>query len=118
MVEIGSGQNSAEAQPAVGFITAPSVEVARRLASRLLELQSVACVNLIPAVESIYRWEGNVESAQETLMMVKTLRSAQQLVIETIANEHPYDVPECIFVEVTEGHPPYLSWIQQEVCKA
>ena len=117
MVDNALPQSPSENRPVVGFVTAPSVEVARLLANSLLEKESVTCVNLIPGVESVYRWDGKVQSDQEILMMVKTMTSAQRSVIETIAAEHPYDVPECIFIEVTEGHSPYLSWLNQEVRK-
>ena len=103
--------------PCVGFITAPSLDVARTLATQLLEHASIACANLIPGIESIYRWEGKVQADQEVLIMIKTMVSAQSRVIEVIEREHPYEVPECIFVEIGDGHLPYLTWLQKEVRK-
>ncbi len=101
----------------IGLITAPSLEVARALASKLLESRSVACVNLVPSVESIYRWEGEIQIDQEVLMIVKTTQALRAQVIEVVAKEHPYDVPECIFMRVDDGNSPYLSWVMKEVAE-
>ena len=117
MVKKASDLTQRAEQSCVGFITAPSLEVARELARELLKHESVACANLIPGIESVYRWEGKVETAQEILLMVKTTVASQSLVIDIVEREHPYDVPECIFLEVSNGHSPYLNWLQQEVRK-
>ena len=118
MVKQASDVSKKAEKPCVGFITAPSLDVARTLANQLLEHEEIACANLIPGIESIYRWEGKVQADQEVLMMIKTMVSAQSRVIEIIEREHPYDVPECIFLDIGDGHLPYLSWLQKEVRKA
>ena len=117
MVKKASDLAQRTEQPCVGFITAPSLEVARELAKELLKHESIACANLVPGIESIYHWEGKVESAQEVLLMIKTMVSAQNSVMDIVEREHPYDVPECIFLEISNGHSPYLNWLQQEVRK-
>ena len=100
MVKKASDLSQRVEEPCVGFITAPSLEVARELARELLKHESIACANLISGIESIYRWEGKVETAQEVLLMVKTTVAAQSLVINIVESEHPYDVPECIFLRL------------------
>ena len=115
MVEIEVESENLEVR--VGLITAPSLEVAKTLAAKLLESRCVACVNLVPSIESMYRWEGKIQTDQETLMVVKTTKNAQSRVIELVAQEHPYEVPECIFTEVDGGYSPYLSWVTKEVAE-
>lgn len=102
-------------QAFIGYITAPSMNVAQSLARSLLESQSVACVNLIPGVESMYRWDGKIQCDREVLLMVKTTGQGRQRVIDMVRDEHPYDVPECIFSQISAGHQPYLSWLSSEV---
>ena len=107
--------NSENSNLSIGLITAPSLEVAKTLASKLLDSRYVACVNLIPSIESMYRWQGKIQIDQETLMIVKTTQAAQSRITELIAQEHPYDVPECIFTGIDGGYAPYLSWVKDEV---
>ena len=107
--------DSENSDVSIGLITAPSVEIAKKLASKLLESRCVACVNLVPSIESMYRWEGKLHIDRETLMIVKTTRAARSRITQLIAQEHPYDVPECIFTGIDGGYAPYLSWVKDEV---
>jgi len=96
------------------FCNTPDAETARRIAGRLVEDGLAACVNVGAPVLSIYRWKGEVESADEIPLFIKTTAARQRAVQETIARLHPYDVPEIIAVPVTEGLPAYLEWVRQE----
>jgi periplasmic divalent cation tolerance protein len=91
--------------------TAGSEDEARKIASQLVERQLAACVNIIPQVESIYRWQGKVESAEEWLLLIKTTAERFEKVRDAIRELHSYDVPECIAVAIEDGSPEYLRWL-------
>ena len=95
--------------------TASSKDEARKIARLLVERLLAACVNVVPHVGSIYRWEGEVEEAEEWLLIVKTTRKAFEPVRDAITELHSYDVPECICISIEEGSVEYLSWIGQSV---
>jgi periplasmic divalent cation tolerance protein len=84
---------------------------AERIAHRLVEQQVAACVNLLPAVQSIYRWQGKVESASEVLMVIKTRADLVPEVELTIASLHSYEVPEFLVLPVFGGSHAYLAWL-------
>lgn len=91
--------------------TFPNVETARRIAETLVAEKLVACANITAPVESIYRWEGKIEQASETMVFFKT-SSATFADLETRFRElHPYDVPELIALPITGGLPDYLRWV-------
>lgn len=92
--------------------TAPDTGTARRIASALVEYRLAACVNLISGIESIYRWEGKVQSDAEVLLMIKA-RAADYPLLETrIRALHPYELPEIIAVPLSAGLPAYLEWVR------
>ncbi len=93
------------------FTAWPDLEKARSAASVLVEEKLAACANLIPAIESIYRWEGKVETAGEVLLMLKTTRAKYPEVEARIRALHPYEVPEIVSLRVSEGLPAYLRWV-------
>ena len=95
--------------------TAGSLEQARKIAFTLVERQLAACVNIVPGVESVYRWKGNVESAPECLLLIKTTAAAFPRMRDTLVELHSYEVPECIALTVEEGSPRYLEWIGESV---
>ncbi|MEM9529590.1 MAG: divalent-cation tolerance protein CutA [Pseudomonadota bacterium] len=93
-------------------------EDAERLAAGLVNARLAACVNLLPGVRSIYRWEGQLEQAEETLMVIKTTTFCWEQLAGWLAQHHPYDVPELISVDLTNGLPDYLQWIDQQTMQA
>ena len=95
--------------------TAGSEDEARKIAKHLVGRRLAACVNLVPRIESIYRWQGNVESSQEWLLIIKTTTSQFSAVRDTIGELHSYDVPECISVAIEDGSEEYLNWIADSV---
>jgi periplasmic divalent cation tolerance protein len=95
--------------------TASSLEESRKIAHELVGRRLAACVNIIPRIESVYRWQGKVEEAQEFLLLVKTTESAFARVREAIQQFHSYDVPECIALSVEDGSLLYLKWIDDSV---
>jgi periplasmic divalent cation tolerance protein len=96
------------------LITAPDMHTAEEISRLLVGRGVLACVNLIDRVKSIYRWQGRVEEAQEVLMVGKTTRGRTAEVEEALRESHPYDVPECIFLEPAHVEAKYLSWLCDE----
>jgi periplasmic divalent cation tolerance protein len=86
-------------------------EQAERIAHRLVEQHLAACVNILPGVQSIYRWQGAVESAAEVLLLIKTSSARSQEVQSTIASLHSYEVPEFLILPVLGGSEAYLAWL-------
>lgn len=91
--------------------TAGSVDEARKIAQALVERRLAACVNIVPAIESVYRWQDKVETATEWLLVIKTQAAAFESVRKAIAELHSYELPECIMLEVGAGSQSYLDWI-------
>ncbi len=95
--------------------TAGSEEEARKIARALVDRRLAACVNVVPQITSIYRWQGNVEEAREWLLIVKTTAAAFGQVRHAIAELHSYEVPECVCLAIEDGLPDYLEWIADSV---
>ncbi len=88
---------------------------AEQLARELVELGLCACVNLVPGVRSVFRWQGAVEAADETLLVLKTTRAAVPALAAALAARHPYQVPELLELPVAWGAPGYLAWLAAAV---
>jgi periplasmic divalent cation tolerance protein len=95
--------------------TFPDADQARQIGTVLVEKQLAACVNLLPGVTSIYRWQGKIEEAGETLAIFKTTRSAWAAFEKLLAELHPYDVPEIVAVEPAAVAEMYSRWVRDEV---
>lgn len=91
------------------------MEEGRRIARLLVEGRVAACVNIVPGVESVYRWQGAVETAQETLLAIKTTAAAFPELRERILEIHGYEVPEVLAIPVVEGSERYLRWLGEQV---
>ena len=92
------------------FTTWPDLETARTAASTLVGEKLAACGNIVPGVESIYRWEGKVETGAEVLVIFKTTAGSYPALEARVRALHPYEVPENHLVPVTTGWPDYLAW--------
>ncbi len=92
----------------------PDMSTAQALAHTLVDAKLAACVNILPAVQSVYRWQGAVEEAGEVTLLIKTTRRRYPQLQRAILASHPYDLPEVIAWPLSEGHPPYLHWIAAE----
>jgi periplasmic divalent cation tolerance protein len=95
--------------------TTSSQEEARRIANALVERRLAACVNVVSKIDSIYRWKGKVEEAQEFLLLIKTTESAVENLRDAIQELHSYEVPECIVLAIETGSEAYLQWIGESV---
>jgi len=93
--------------------TCPDQETAEQIANALVTQGLAACVNLMPSVTSVYRWEGKVETANEILLLIKTSVQCYTKVEQTILSLHPYELPEIIAVPVELGLTGYLNWIEK-----
>lgn len=92
----------------------PNAEVASTIARQLVEKGMAACVNIMPPVHSVYRWQGSVEEADEITLLIKTSQSLYESVENAIVTEHPYEVPEIIALPIISGLQAYLGWIAAE----
>ena len=95
--------------------TAGSENEARKLARAVIERKLAACVNIVPRIHSVYRWEGRVEDAEECLLIIKTTKNAEQQVRSTIKELHSYELPESLAIGVDGGSQEYLHWISASV---
>ena len=98
--------------------TVPDAAAAERIAQVLVEARLAACVNILPGVESIYRWQGAVTRSAELQLMIKTTTERYSTVEEAIRMHHPYDVPEVIAVPIDAASSTYLRWLFEETREA
>jgi len=91
--------------------TCPDQATAERLAEALVERGLAACVNIVPGIQSVYRWRGQVEKAGELLLLIKARADAFAAVRDCITELHPYELPEVIAVTIDHGLKAYLQWI-------
>lgn len=104
-----------EYEARIAISTAGSMEEAERIASALVEQHLAACVNLIPQIKSIYRWQGEMEEASETLLIIKTTAPRLHALEATLRSLHSYSVPEFLVLDIASGSPAYLNWILESV---
>jgi periplasmic divalent cation tolerance protein len=97
------------------LVTAPDARSAESMARALVEERLAACVNVIPGLVSVYRWEGEVQRDQEALMILKTTESRMAALRERVIQLHPYEVPEVLVLNVVDGHEAYLGWVREAV---
>jgi periplasmic divalent cation tolerance protein len=94
--------------------TLPDAESARALAARLVELRVAACVNVMAPCNSVYRWQGKVENAEEVPLLIKTTAARYADLEAAIRAAHPYELPEIVAIPVARGLPDYLAWVAAE----
>ena len=97
------------------FITTATTNEAQRISKVLLEQKKVACVNIVPRVSSLFWWENKLDSAHESLLIVKPKASLLNEVVELVRKIHSYDIPEIIALPIVGGNQDYLQWIGKEV---
>jgi periplasmic divalent cation tolerance protein len=98
----------------VVLTTLPSADAAAELARSVVGEKLAACANILPALRSIYRWQGKIQDDNEVLVLLKTHRRHYERLKARILQLHPYDVPEVIALPVEQGHQAYLDWIARE----
>jgi periplasmic divalent cation tolerance protein len=100
----------------VVLVTVPNREIGKRLAEVLVEERLAACVNRVPGLLSIYRWQGKIEQEQEELLLIKTQDCLLEQLTVRVRELHPYTVPEIVALPVVGGSQAYLDWVTQETC--
>ena len=96
------------------YITAGSIEEAKRIGQILVEKNLAACVNLLENMTSIYNWEDKLEEGHEVVMIAKTRKALMAELIETVKSHHSYDIPCILELPMQGGNPDFLSWIERE----
>jgi periplasmic divalent cation tolerance protein len=112
MAAAAQSRKSMAEEVLIVLTTWPDASAAREAAQVLVQERLAACANLVPAVESIYRWEGKVATASEVLMILKTTIGRYPQLETRIKALHSYEVPEIVSVRVTDGLPAYLRWVE------
>ena len=97
--------------------TFPDREIAQRISNQLVTEKFAACANILPGVESIYRWKEKIESGNETLVFFKVSEDRQSAFQEKLRSLHPYEVPEIVFVPISSGLPEYLRWVTENCAR-
>jgi len=100
-----------DSQPLVIYCTCPDQATAERIAETLVDERLAACVNLVPGLTSIYRWQGQIQRDAEWLLIIKTRRTVYSLLEARLRELHPYEVPEIIALPIQAGLAAYLDWI-------
>lgn len=95
------------------LVTAPNLNTARRLARAALTARLIACANLIPKIESHYRWQGRLERSAEVLLVLKTTAPRVAALEQLVRTQHPYDTPEFVCLNLAGGSKKYLAWVAE-----
>ncbi len=98
-------------QTIITLCTCPDKQSAEKVARLLVEEKLAACVNILPNIRSIYSWQGQIESAEEQLLIIKSPQAGYQAIETAILSLHPYELPEIIAVPIERGLPEYINWI-------
>ena len=101
--------------PIIILTTVSSKKEAELIGSKLIDKELAACVNIIPNIKSIYRWEGKINKDSEYLLIIKTVKRAEEDVFENIRKLHSYNTPEMISIPITGGEKSYLNWLSKSV---
>lgn len=95
--------------------TCPDKNTASSIAENIVAQRLAACVNILPGIQSIYQWQGNVESAEEHLMLIKSHKDKFSSLKKSIVSMHPYEVPEIIALDINQGFPEYMKWLGSSI---
>ncbi|HZW13019.1 MAG TPA: divalent-cation tolerance protein CutA [Noviherbaspirillum sp.] len=104
-------------QALIVFVNVPDEPTAHSMARALVEARLAACVNVLPEVRSVYRWQGKLEEASEVTILIKTTQARYADLQTAVKAAHPYDVPELIALPIVAGLPEYLGWVAMETKK-
>jgi periplasmic divalent cation tolerance protein len=106
-------QVNSDGNPVLVYTTCPSKEVAKHIAGELVRQQLAACANILPAMEAVFIWQGEVQSEAEVAMLLKTRRGRADRVVSEIERLHPYDTPAILVIPVEGGSQPFIDWIAE-----
>ena len=108
---------TAESSRCLVYLTAPDAETADRLANALVAERLAACVNVLGAIRSVYRWKGAVEQSGEVALLAKTVEASVDALTRRVKDLHPYECPCIVTLPICGGDPAFLDWIAQEVAR-
>ena len=97
------------------ILTTCSPDSAEHLGMELVKSKNCACVNIIPGINSIYHWKGKIQRDNESILVLKTERRNVQSTWKELRKHHPYEIPEFVVVNVSQGSPDYLKWISESI---
>ncbi|WP_456451766.1 divalent-cation tolerance protein CutA [Hydrogenimonas sp.] len=97
------------------LVTAPNEKEAKTIARKAVEKKLAACVNIVPGLTSVYRWEGKVQEDAEVLMLIKTTKKRLEKLEKLVKKLHSYDVPEFVVLKIESGSDDYLKWLRKSV---
>ena len=109
------GQATNPAPSQLVLCNCPDEAIARQIARLLVDQRLAACVNWLPGVRSVYRWQQNIEEATEVTLLIKTSQARYAAVEQAIQQAHPFAVPEILAVDISNGLPAYLQWLQNSL---
>jgi periplasmic divalent cation tolerance protein len=104
-----------DARHRIALVTCASVAEARRIAQRVVEQKLAACVNIVPGVDSVYRWKGKLQRAKEALLVIKTTAARLHQLEKEVKRLHSYDLPEFVVIPIIAGGQQYLDWLRNSV---
>lgn len=107
-----AGKDKANGQCRVVLVSCPEAD-AGRIAQALVEARQAACVNALPGMRSVYRWQGKVETAAESLLLIKTTAAAYPALEQAVRELHPYELPEILAFNPANGLAGYLAWVNE-----
>ena len=99
----------------VVLITTPDAAQAKTISDKLLEQKLIACANILEGVQSIFWWQGKMDQAKETLLILKSKESLFKKIVKTVRAHHSYEVPEIIALPIVDGNPDYLRWMDESL---
>ena len=97
------------------YVTAKDSKQAKNIAQKIIQEKRAACVNIVPNVQSVYRWNGKVETSKEVLMIIKSQKSNFSKIADLVTQNHSYELPEIIAVPIVDGSKKYLKWIKESL---
>lgn len=105
-------------RPLMVYVTCGDSDVAERIAIALVEIRAAACVNIVPGLQSVYRWQGAIEIDPECLLLIKTRQARMDVVRQCVERLHPDELPELVAVHLCDGSRGYLDWITDQTTDA
>ncbi|KAF8020525.1 hypothetical protein BT93_G1063 [Corymbia citriodora subsp. variegata] len=108
----GAQGSSSTVPSIVVYVTVPNKEAGKKLAESIIKERLAACVNIVPGIESVYHWQGKIETDSEELLIIKTRESLLEPLTQHVKANHPYEVPEVISLPIRGGNVQYLEWIK------
>lgn len=114
---VGHLMNKSVVKVLVVLVTASSREEAAKIGQTVVKEKLAACVSIVPAVTSIFRWQGKIQRSREVLLLVKTTEHRYAALVQLIRSMHSYKVPEIIALKVKKGLSQYIAWVEQETTR-